>query len=176
MTRIVLAGVFTAAAISVLAGQEVKPSFEVTSVRRNLSGPSSTPTQQIRPGGVFVAQNQLLARLIAFAYSVDDFRVIGGPGWMRDARYDVDARANGDMSNEQLRRMLQSLLESRFALVVHREQREMTIYSLLLVGDDARLGLVFSGSISATAHVQRSRIQRHSTPAVLCPPSRRLHR
>ena len=87
--------VVVAALLSVsLIAQQGLPSFEVASVRRNVSGPSSFPTQQIRPGGAFTAINQPLIRLISFAYSIDDFRLIGGPGWIRDARFDVNARAN----------------------------------------------------------------------------------
>lgn len=127
-----------------LSAQTPKPTFEVASLKRNLSGPQSVPSlpSQARPGGVFIATNQVLDRLIAFAYSVDDFRVMGGPGWIREehTRFDVNARAPADLSNEQLRLMMQSLLEDRFALVTHHEQRDMPVYSLVLARNDERLG------------------------------------
>ena len=117
------------------------PAFEVASVKRSrLSGPLSPPTLQSRPGGAFTATNQLLARLIAFAYRIDDFRLIGGPAWVRDARFDVQARAATDVPNEQLRLMVQALLKNRFGFVAHKEQREMPVYSLVLARTDGRLG------------------------------------
>ena len=116
------------------------PAFEVASVRRSLSGAFSPPTLQSRPGGAFTATNQLLARLIAFAYRIEDFRLVGGPAWIRDTRFDVQARAATDVPNEQLRLMVQALLENRFGLVAHKEQREMPVYSLVLARTDGRLG------------------------------------
>jgi len=91
---------------------------------------------------VFIATNEPLDTLIAFAYGVDDFRLLGGPGWIRDeqTRFDVNGRVTANVSNEQLRLMMQSVLEDRFALVTHREQREMPVYSLVLARDDGRLG------------------------------------
>ena len=140
MSRIAVVIVAVICTPIVLAQQAAAPAFEVASVRRNVSGPLSPPTQQIRPGGAFTATNQLLIRLISFAYSVDDFRLIGGPGWIRQARFDVDARANTGAPNEQIRLMMQSLLADRFALVTHRERREMPTYVLVFARDDGRLG------------------------------------
>ncbi len=134
--------VVTAALAAVtLSAQPPAPAFEVASVKRNPSGgPLSLPTLQIHPGGGFTAINQSLARLIAFAYRVEDFRLIGGPGWIRDAHFDVDARAASEAAPEQHRLMMQSLLKERFALVMHQERRDMPIYSLVLARDDGRLG------------------------------------
>jgi len=127
-----------------LSAQTSKPTFEVASVRRNLLGPRSVPSlpSQVRPGGMFIATNQVLDKLVAFAYGIDDFQLIGGPGWIRDeqTRFDVNAKVTASVSNEQLRLMMQSVLEDRFALVTHREQREMPVYSLVLARDDGRLG------------------------------------
>jgi uncharacterized protein (TIGR03435 family) len=94
----------------------------------------------MRKGGAFVAANVPVVRLVAAAYDVDVIRVTGGPDWVRDYRFDVNARAAGDAPNEQLRLMLQSLLEDRFKLVVHTEQRETTVFSLVVERTDGRLG------------------------------------
>jgi uncharacterized protein (TIGR03435 family) len=95
----------------------------------------------MRKGGAFVADNVSLVRLAAVAYGIDIMRVIGGPDWVRDSRFDVNAKAAADDApNDQLRLMLQSLLADRFKLVVHTEQRETTVYSLVLARSDGRLG------------------------------------
>jgi uncharacterized protein (TIGR03435 family) len=54
---------------------------------------------------------------------------------------DVNAKAAGDVPFEQVRLMMQSLLEDRFKLVTHREQREMPIYSVVLAREDLGSGL-----------------------------------
>ena len=133
LALLVLSGV-----VSVNA-QTPKPTFEVASIRPNVSGPA-LPTLSMRPGGLFIATAQPLIRLMGFGYSVDDFRLIGGPGWIRDARFDVNARAAGEVPYDQMRLMMQSLLEDRFKLVTHKEQREMPIYAVVLAREDGRLG------------------------------------
>jgi uncharacterized protein (TIGR03435 family) len=122
-----------------LDAQTARPTFEVASVKRN-PAPFAPATLAVRPGGTVIAVFQPLDRLAAFAYRVDDFRVIGGPRWIRDDRFDVSAKATGEAPGEQLRLMMQSLLEDRFALVTHKEQREMPIYSLVVAREDGRLG------------------------------------
>ena len=55
--------------------------------------------------------------LIQAAHNVKEFQVVGAPGWVNTERYDVDARAPGAATFEQMRPMLQSLLAKRFQLV-----------------------------------------------------------
>lgn len=115
------------------------PTFEVTSIRRNM-----TPNQQgggmaaPQPGGRFVAIGATLRRLVAYAY--DDVQVFGGPGWVDTDRFDVNARAAGDRPPAEIVRMVRSLLEDRFKLVVHTETREMPIYTLTLARADRKPG------------------------------------
>jgi uncharacterized protein (TIGR03435 family) len=71
--------------------------------------------------------------LIGTAYLVQEFQISGGPGWIGSDRFDVEGKAedpNADYG--QLRLMLQSLLEDRFQLQLHREVRESPIYALVV--------------------------------------------
>ena len=121
------------------AAQLPSPAFEVASIKRNVS--RSFPVgPQARPGGSFIATNATLERIVRFAYDLPEYRVIGGPDWIRMDRFDVEARADRDLSAEEIRRMVQALLEDRFRLVVRREQREMPIYALRLAREDGRVG------------------------------------
>ena len=57
----------------------------------------------------------------------------GGPSWIDSERYKVDAKAEGAPGQEMMRGpMLQALLEDRFKLKVHRESREVPVYSLVV--------------------------------------------
>ena len=57
--------------------------------------------------------------------------MFGGPAWIDKQRFDIEARAEGNPGNEQVRLMLQSLLEDRFALALHHETRQLPIYALV---------------------------------------------
>ncbi len=122
-----------------LSAQAPKPTFEVASVKTNISG-SGGWSAGIQKGGAYLATNAPLLTIVAVAYDLPLYRIAGGPDWIRVARFDVNAKAAGDVPNAQVRLMLQSLLEDRFTLRVHKQQREMPIYSLIVDRSDGRLG------------------------------------
>src|SRR5579863_7929265 len=108
-----------------------RPEFEVASVKPNTSGDNRI---MIRPplGGRFTAINARLKTLIVVAYKLQDFEISGGPAWIDTDGYDVTAKAtDGNAGMDQLRPMLQTLLENRFQLKVHRETKEVPVYELL---------------------------------------------
>jgi hypothetical protein len=116
-----------------MAPAEPKPAFEVASVRENSSG-SNQVSISMQPGGRFTAVNMPLVILIRSAYRLQDSQLVGAPDWIATSRYDITAKAEGDLppsspigppSTGMV--MLQSLLEERFKLKVHREVREQPI-------------------------------------------------
>lgn len=68
--------------------------------------------------------------LMEAAYHVQDFQIVGGSEWVKWDGYAVDAKASGNPKRVQMWPMLQSLLEDRFQLRVHRQSREMSVYAL----------------------------------------------
>jgi uncharacterized protein (TIGR03435 family) len=105
-----------------------QPTFEAASVKPNRSG---SPASLVRPSpGRFEAENQTLEHLVMLAYDVKDFQVSGGPGWIRSERYDIDARAKGNPSREEMLPMLQALLADRFHLMLRREMKQLPVYEL----------------------------------------------
>src|SRR5579863_7511923 len=121
-----------------------RPAFEVASIRPNKStgGPIGS---RIQPGGLFAASNVTLEFLLTSAYAMpgrmalDGFRVIGAPAWAGVDRYDIQAKATGNVSMQQLAAMLQTLLADRFKLMVHHEVRELPVYALVLARSDGKL-------------------------------------
>lgn len=127
----------------------LKMSFDVASVRLDTAAPSPAtansnisigPGDYYSPtGGIFLATNIPLANYIAFAYKL--------PSWDSDQvtkrvpsdRYDIQARVGGNPTKDQIRLMLQTLLEDRFKLVMHREIRQLPVYALVL-NKPGRLG------------------------------------
>jgi uncharacterized protein (TIGR03435 family) len=120
--------------------------FEVASVKPNTSGDLRVMFG-MRPGGRFTATNVPLRELIRMAYGLQNFQIQGGPDWLGSERFDVVAKAEGDLPPmapggppNPLLLMVQSLLQERFKLTVHRETKEMPIYALVIARSDKRLG------------------------------------
>jgi uncharacterized protein (TIGR03435 family) len=116
-----------------------RPEFEVASVKPNTSGRNLI---NVRPpvGGRFTATNVRLKMLIGLAYNVKSFEISGGPAWIESDGYDINAKAADTNTNlDQLRPMLQTLLEDRFQLKVHRETKEMPVYALMFAKNGSRL-------------------------------------
>src|SRR5688500_11456973 len=116
-----------------------RPTFDVASIKRNLSD-AFAGGQGVRPGGIYSSPNRPLLRLIQFAYDLRESQIIGGPDWIREDRFDVTARTTPDAPIDQVRLMVQSLLEDRFKLRVRHEKREMPFFELRLARADGRVG------------------------------------
>lgn len=95
------------------------------------------------PGGRILTNMLTLDHFICEAFAIQRFQLVGGPQWLRDERWDIEAkppagsaasRANPRMwklpPNADQRMMMQSLLADRFALRWHRETREDTVFFL----------------------------------------------
>jgi uncharacterized protein (TIGR03435 family) len=63
----------------------------------------------------------------------DGRRVRGGPGWIHDVRYSIEAVGDGQATAAMMRApMLRDLLERRFQLKVHVETEQIPAYALVL--------------------------------------------
>jgi uncharacterized protein (TIGR03435 family) len=119
--------------------------FEVASVRENKSG--GEQGFLLPQAGQLNAQNYRLRQLIQYAYRVQPFELVAGPGWIDSTRFDVVAKAPFDPRPAppgappgEMEQMVQTLLTERFNLQVHRETREMPIYALVLARRDGQVG------------------------------------
>ncbi len=77
-------------------------------------------------------ENWALLDLIAVAYSVRTTEVSGGPPWLSDRGFDIEAKAPDGAPKAALNAMLQSLLEERFGLKVHRNTRTGQGFALVV--------------------------------------------
>ena len=130
----------TVAAIAAVTIASVAQTFEVASIKLNKArrGPLTSLEaavydlpMAVMPGGRFRLTAVPTRTLIQLAYGVREFQIIGEPSWVNDERYDVDARAEGLTSSDQMRPMLQALLADRFKLAVRRETRTGRVYDLV---------------------------------------------
>jgi uncharacterized protein (TIGR03435 family) len=124
-------GVAAALLIAITAlggfGEQTPPRFEVASVKpsqnRNFLGVDA------RAGGRMMA-NGPLALLVANAYGMKHFQILGGPKWINYDLYSIEAKAEGRLSRAGMMQALQALLEDRFKLSVDRQTRELGVYVL----------------------------------------------
>lgn len=137
------------------------PAFEVATVRRNTS--SETRRQiEVLPGGRFNAINMTLWQMLSIAYPVDgrfrdEIQLTGGPAWIKSARFDIIAKAEGSPrldtnkpgatvtnadreSVERIRLMLRRFLEERFKLRLRQEMQQLPIYELMVARSDGTFG------------------------------------
>jgi len=82
------------------------------------------------PGGRFAARATTVELLMEWAYGIMPWQHSGGPGWLGDDRYDIVAKAAGNATDDEMKRMLQTLLVERFKLKFHRESREAPVLIL----------------------------------------------
>jgi len=108
-----------------------QPTFEVVSIRLNKSGVPPNGNVSEEPGR-FLGTNASAKLLIREAYSIKDYQLSGGPGWLDSDRFDIEAKAGTASGDAELRAMLRTLLTERFKLVLHHETKEMSVYNLLV--------------------------------------------
>jgi uncharacterized protein (TIGR03435 family) len=111
--------------------------FEAVSVKRNASGEDE---RYFRPTpGRFYAYNVTPRMLVTYAYGLRDFQIVGAPDWMSEERYNIEATAANGAGWQLQARMLQSLLGDRFKLTLHREKRDLPVFSLRVAGGGLKI-------------------------------------
>ena len=114
-------------------------SFELTSVKRNVSGSENAGIRN-QPNGSFTGTNVTLRPFIARAYEVRVFQVTGGAPWIDFDRFDIVGRGPDGTPTAMRPAMLRGLLADRFKLRTHTETREQPVYALVLARPDGRFG------------------------------------
>lgn len=119
-----------------------RPQFEVASIKMN----PGCENAHRRYGSISPSPDRLempcenLKSLIRTAYGTfrdgvtinrQPLYVEGGPSWAQSAFYSLSAKSEGPTRKEMLAGpMLQTLLEERFRLKIHREIREVPVYAM----------------------------------------------
>jgi uncharacterized protein (TIGR03435 family) len=139
------------------------PDFDVASIK--LSDPTTTGTDYgISPSGSFFAKGVTVRTLIENSYDVRSFQLFGEPGWLDTERYDIvtqidDGVPEGDPRRattggrqviwDQLMARVRMLLADRFQLKLHRETKELSVYSLVIASSGSRLRAPKEGETSS---------------------------
>jgi uncharacterized protein (TIGR03435 family) len=126
-------------------------SFEVASVKPNPPGDGRFDIRE-QPGGRFLATGISLKQLIAVAYRVRNFEVLGGPQWLDSSLWTIEAKAEANSlpvrtvasyltEPDPTALRIQALLADEFRLKIHREKRESSVYELTVAKDGPRISL-----------------------------------
>jgi uncharacterized protein (TIGR03435 family) len=118
-------------AFAALIGSAQKPAFDAASVKvAEGGGPAGDIARNMDASpGHFAMRNVPLRFALEWAYDLKDYE-IQGPAWIvADERYDIVATAPGATS-EQMRLMLQTLIDERFLMKSHWETKETQVYVL----------------------------------------------
>ena len=109
-------------------------SFEVASVTPCAPGTRLNPglhndsVSFVEPGGRFRASAVTVEYLIEWSYNIQSRQLAGQPAWIKEACFDVVAKADSEVSEDQMQAMTQELLAERFQLRFHRESRELPAF------------------------------------------------
>ena len=118
-------------------GQSTPPAatFEVASVRVSQTGKaggegSRRQSIQHSPDSVTM-RNVSFRSAIRWAYNVMDYQITG-PDWLNTERYDIAAKSAAEVTEDQLHQMMQALLADRFKLTLHKVNKELPAYVLVV--------------------------------------------
>ncbi len=113
--------------------------FEVASLKPS-DGTAQVSGIRPSPGGErYEARNCTIQLMIQVAYRVKAEQIVGGPAWLANDGFDMDAKAEKPSSSDELHVMLMNMLADRLGLKFHREKREMSIYALSAAGPATKL-------------------------------------
>src|SRR5215510_4537776 len=106
-------------------------SFEVASIRPSAGAvpPQGVAAGARIDGAQFRTTYLTLKDYIGMAYRLKLYQ-ISGPDWIGSDRFDVAATLPAGSLPAQVPEMMQTLLEDRFQLKVHREKKEFPVYAL----------------------------------------------
>ena len=127
---------------AIAAFAQTKPAFEVATIK---PAPPMDPMKMVAaiqaggkmPVGANIDSHRAeylyldLKSLLTYAYGVKPYQITG-PDWMATTRFDIVANLPEGSKKEDAPKMLQTLLEDRFKLVVHRTSAEHPVLALVV--------------------------------------------
>jgi uncharacterized protein (TIGR03435 family) len=129
--------------------------FEVASIKRTNLDQKNVDVNLLRtyPGARVVARGANLDFLLMETYNLQRYQIVGGPSWIREAKFDIDAKPPDAVAlryahltgssktppPDEIRQMLRNLLVERFQIKLDLQQRQGQIYALVTSGGPLRL-------------------------------------
>jgi uncharacterized protein (TIGR03435 family) len=128
----------TALSLRAQSGDQKPVAFEVASVKANTSGDDNVAMIP-SPNGITIS-NATLQMMVRLAYRVQDYQILGAPSWFTNARFNIAAKADRSVPQQDLPLLLRALLMERFRLAAHTETQQLSVYALVRAQSDDMFG------------------------------------
>ncbi len=119
---------------------DADPSFEVATIKP--TAPDFKGKGFGGPPRHFGTRGTTLIDIMSFVYGVNPKQVVGAPDWAETDRFDITTGqpdVPGAPSQKQDKSMMRKLLETRFGLKYHKDQKEMAAYVLGVAKDGPKM-------------------------------------
>ncbi|HEY4086371.1 MAG TPA: TIGR03435 family protein [Bryobacteraceae bacterium] len=102
-----------------------QPHFDVASIRPSAPGSTARDGKFYFQGERLVMKAATLGDVLDSLNGFQLFRVVGGPPWMRTDRYDIKAKSDHVLAQNERDPAIMALLADRFKLESHKETRDI---------------------------------------------------
>ena len=124
---------------SLLTAQDPPTDFDVVSIKR------SPPEARggglgTAPDGTLTMRNQPIRSILLYGSPVPVREIEGFPDWVARDTYDITAKTPSGSTRQQTAAMMRRMLEDRFKLKGHVEERDRPVFALVVARSDGRLG------------------------------------
>lgn len=122
-----------------LMDPKLEPGYEVATIKP--TDPDHARSGFTLQGRHVVAGNFTVQGMITLAYNLHPTQIAGGPDWISTDHFDMDILPDheGLPSLEQARGIVRKLLADRFALKMHYESKQLSVYVLSVVKTGSKL-------------------------------------
>ncbi len=131
------------ALVACVAWGQPRPEFDVASLKPVILDGKDSYSANLGSvqHGVLTMTNVTLADCLRVAYGIPTEDQIAGPAWIKSksVRFDITAKAAPDTTRDAAFRMLQPLLEQRFQMTYHHEDREMSYLAMTAARTGSKL-------------------------------------
>jgi uncharacterized protein (TIGR03435 family) len=130
--------------------------YEVASIKPNKPGSNGVSSGFSYSAAGFTATGQTMQSLIQQVFEIQNDQLAGAPAWLNTERYDIDAKMDSstadalqklslDDRESARRQMLKAILVDRLKITLHRETKELSIYSLVIAKNGPKLRVANPG-------------------------------
>jgi len=127
------------ATVPPMMAKEADPDWELTTVKP--ANPNDTHRRIVTDGRRVRLEGQTAERLIVLGYGVRKSQIVNAPDWVSTERFDIEGLSDavGQPNGKQLQGLLRKVLEDRFGMKMHKDQRVMPVYALTVTKGGAKL-------------------------------------
>ena len=132
---IVAAALIVSVSGAAVPAQTPDAAFEVASVKRVTEPGMIYGIRPIDPSGRFhaiITVRDLIRVAYGSPLELVEAQLVDAPAWTANDRFEIIAKATGELAHERFLAMMRSLLADRFQLRLRKETRQLPVYDLVL--------------------------------------------